>query len=75
VPSMQHGGPWPAAAPPFYSAVGMPWSILRYARRICFDGWSQQRLPAILRDAQPPGRPWRFIDGRWSQAGITPRGR
>jgi NADP-dependent aldehyde dehydrogenase len=75
VPSMQHGGPWPAAAPPFYSAVGMPWSILRYARRICFDGWSQQRLPAILCDALPPGRPWRFIDGRWAQAGITPRGR
>jgi hypothetical protein len=53
----------------------MPWSILRYARRICFDGWSQQRLPAILRDAPPPGRPWRFIDGRLAQAGITPRGR
>lgn len=83
VPPMQHGGPWPAAAPPFYSAVGMPWSILRYARRICFDGWSQQHLPAILRDAAPPGQPWRFIDGRWAQAGIpgsspagiTPRGR
>jgi NADP-dependent aldehyde dehydrogenase len=75
VPPMQHGGPWPSAAPPFYSAVGMPWSILRYARRICFDGWSQQHLPTILRDAPPPGRPWRFIDGRWAQAGITPRGR
>ena len=68
VPPMQHGGPWPSAAPPFYSAVGMPWTILRYARRICFDGWSQPHLPAILRDAPPTGRPWRFIDGRWSQA-------
>ena len=75
VPPMQHGGPWPSAAPPFYSAVGMPWSILRYARRICFDGWSQEHLPAILRDAPPPGEPWRFLDGCWSQAGITPRGR
>lgn len=69
VPPMQHGGPWPSAAPPFYSAVGMPWTILRYARRICFDGWSQEHLPAILRDAQPPGRPWRFLDGCWTQTG------
>jgi alpha-ketoglutaric semialdehyde dehydrogenase len=71
VPPMQHGGPWPSAAPPFYSAVGMPWTILRYARRICFDGWSQDHLPAILRDAPPAGRPWRFIDGSWTQAGIA----
>ncbi|MFM7034089.1 MAG: aldehyde dehydrogenase family protein [Planctomycetia bacterium] len=66
-PPMQHGGPWPSAAPPFYSAVGMPFSILRYARRICFDGWSQPHLPEILRDAEPPGHPWRFIDGAWTR--------
>ena len=71
VPPMQHGGPWPSAAPPFYSAVGMPWTILRYARRICFDGWSQGHLPAILKDAPPAGRPWRFVDGRWSQRGCA----
>ena len=64
-PSMQHGGPWPSAGPPFFSAVGMPWTILRFARRICFDGWSQQRLPDCLRDAAPAGRPWRFVDGQW----------
>jgi alpha-ketoglutaric semialdehyde dehydrogenase len=66
-PAMQHGGPWPSAAPPFFSAVGMPWSILRFARRICFDGWSQERLPECLQDAPPSGRPWRFIDGGWSR--------
>ena len=71
VPPMQHGGPWPSAAPPFYSAVGMPWTILRYARRICFDGWSQEHLPAILKNAPPAGRPWRFVDGRWSQLGCA----
>jgi alpha-ketoglutaric semialdehyde dehydrogenase len=71
VPPMQHGGPWPSAAPPFYSAVGMPWTILRYARRICFDGWSEEHLPAILKDAPPAGRPWRFVDGRWSQLGCA----
>jgi NADP-dependent aldehyde dehydrogenase len=67
-PAMQHGGPWPSAAPPFFSAVGMPWSILRFARRICFDGWSQARLPECLRDAPPESRPWRFIDGGWRRA-------
>lgn len=64
-PPMQHGGPWPSAGPPFFSAVGMPWTILRFARRICFDGWSQERLPECLRDAVPAGRPWRFIDDAW----------
>jgi 2,5-dioxopentanoate dehydrogenase len=72
VPPMQHGGPWPSAAPPFYSAVGMPWTILRYARRICFDGWSQEHLPAILKDAPPAGRPWRFVDGAWTQEAAAP---
>jgi 2,5-dioxopentanoate dehydrogenase len=66
-PPMQHGGPWPSAGPPFFSAVGMPWSILRFARRICFDGWSQNRLPECLQDATPEGRPWRFIDAAWTR--------
>jgi NADP-dependent aldehyde dehydrogenase len=66
-PPMQHGGPWPSAGPPFFSAVGMPWTILRFARRICFDGWSAARLPEHLRDAPPPGRPWRYIDSAWTR--------
>jgi 2,5-dioxopentanoate dehydrogenase len=67
VPSMQHGGPWPSAGPPFFSAVGFPWTILRFARRVCYDGWTESRLPEIVRDASPAGRPWRFIDGAWTQ--------
>jgi len=66
-PPMQHGGPWPSASPPFFSAVGMPWSILRFARRICFDGWSGERLPECVRDETPAGRPWRFIDAAWTR--------
>ena len=64
-PPMQHGGPWPSAAPPFFSAVGFPWSILRFARRICFDGWTESRLPEIVRDAAPAGNPWRYVDRAW----------
>ncbi|MEI6239973.1 MAG: aldehyde dehydrogenase family protein [Planctomycetia bacterium] len=66
-PPMQHGGPWPSAAPPFFSAVGMPWSILRFARRLCFDGVSAARLPECLRDAPPQGRPWRYVDHEWTR--------
>ena len=64
-PPMQHGGPWPSAGPPFFSAVGFPWSILRFSRRICFDGWTESRLPEIVRDAVPEGNPWRYIDREW----------
>jgi NADP-dependent aldehyde dehydrogenase len=67
VPSMQHGGPWPSAGPPFFSAVGFPWTILRFARRVCYDGWSQSRLPEIVRDEPPSGSPWRYVDHAWTQ--------
>ena len=66
-PPMQHGGPWPSAAPPFFSAVGFPWSALRFARRLCFDGVAPSRLPECLRDAPPPGRPWRYVDHAWTR--------
>jgi alpha-ketoglutaric semialdehyde dehydrogenase len=66
-PPMQHGGPWPSAGPPFFSAVGFPWTILRFARRVCFDGFSQERLPEVLRDPPPPGRPWRYVDRTWTR--------
>jgi NADP-dependent aldehyde dehydrogenase len=66
-PPMQHGGPWPSAGPPFFSAVGLPWSILRFARRICFDGWSPSRLPECVRDAPPAGNPWRYVDQAWTR--------
>jgi NADP-dependent aldehyde dehydrogenase len=65
---MQHGGPWPSAGPPFFSAVGMPWTLLRFARRICFDNCPHDALPPCLHDAPPAGSPWRFIDGNWLQA-------
>ena len=67
VPSMQHGGPWPSAGPPFFSAVGFPWTILRFARRVCYDGWTESRLPEIVRDAPPAGRPWRYVDHAWTR--------
>ncbi len=40
---------------------------LRAITAVCFDGVSWSRLPEVLRDQRPPGRPWRFIDGGWTR--------
>jgi hypothetical protein len=53
--------------PSFFSAVGFPWTILRFARRVCYDGWTESRLPEIVRDVPPPGRPWRYVDRAWTR--------
>ena len=66
-PPLQHGGPWPSAGPSFFSAVGFPWTLLRFARRLCFDAVSPARLPECLRDEPPPGRPWRYIAHAWTR--------
>jgi len=48
--------------------VGMPWSLLRFAGRLCFDAVSPSRLPECLRDAPPRGRPWRYVDHAWTRS-------
>jgi NADP-dependent aldehyde dehydrogenase len=49
VPSMVHGGPFPATGHPGFTAVGMPTSVSRFAARQCFDGIEEEFLPEILR--------------------------
>lgn len=66
VPSMNHGGPYPATGHPGFSAVGIPGSIHRFAALHCYDNVAQHRLPGALRDKNPTGSMWRFIDGDWS---------
>ena len=70
VPSMNHGGPYPATGHPGFTAVGIPASLLRFAMLECYDGVRQHRLPAELRDTNPTGDLWRKIDGAWTQADI-----
>ena len=48
VPSMVHGGPFPATGHPGFTAVGMPTSIERFSMRRCWDGVEARRLPAWL---------------------------
>jgi NADP-dependent aldehyde dehydrogenase len=66
VPSMNHGGPYPATGHPGFTAVGIPASIHRFAALYCYDNVMDYRLPTPLRNKNPTGSMWRFIDGNWS---------
>ena len=70
VPSMNHGGPFPATGHPGFTAIGLPASMRRFAALHCYDNLVNTRLPEELRDSNPTGEMWRFVDGRWSQDDI-----
>jgi len=67
VPSMVHGGPFPATGHPGFTSVGFPTSMLRFTALHCYDNIQQDRLPPELRDENPTGKMWRLIDGEWTQ--------
>lgn len=60
-PSMVHGGPYPAATDPRFSAVGTS-AIQRWVRPVCWQDWPHDLLPAELRDDNPLGIR-RMVDG------------
>jgi NADP-dependent aldehyde dehydrogenase len=70
VPSMNHGGPYPATGHPGFTAVGIPASLLRFAALHCYDNVRPHRLPPELQDQNPTGHTWRFIDGEWTQRDV-----
>jgi NADP-dependent aldehyde dehydrogenase len=70
-PAMNHGGPYPATGHPGFTAVGIPASLRRFAMLQCYDNVRAERLPAGLRDQAPAGRPWRLIDGEWTQRDVS----
>jgi alpha-ketoglutaric semialdehyde dehydrogenase len=69
-PAMNHGGPYPATSHPGFTAVGIPASMLRFAKLTCFDAVRENRLPDTLRNANPTGATWRSIDGEWTTRSI-----
>jgi len=69
-PAMNHGGPYPATGHPGFTAVGIPAAMLRFAALHCYDNVRPHRLPPELRDQNPTGAMWRFIDGAWTQASV-----
>lgn len=53
-PAMHHGGPYPATTDVRFTSVGTA-AILRFARPICYQGFTDALLPAELQDANPRG--------------------
>lgn len=70
VPSMNHGGPYPATGHPGFTAVGIPASMVRFAALHCYDNVRQHRLPAELKDKNPTGNMWRLFDKVWTQGDV-----
>ena len=69
-PAMNHGGPYPSTGHPGFTAVGIPASLRRFGALHSFDNVRASRLPALLRDANPGGRAWRFVDGQWTRGDV-----
>jgi len=69
-PAMNHGGPFPAAGHPGFTSVGIPASFLRFTALHCYDSVRPHRLPSELRDKNPTGKMWRWIDGEWTQRDV-----
>lgn len=70
-PAMNHGGPFPATGHPGFTAVGIPASLIRFAKLTCYDSVRASRLPALLKNENPTGSTWRLIDGAWSCSNVT----
>jgi NADP-dependent aldehyde dehydrogenase len=69
-PAMNHGGPYPATGHPGFTAVGFPRAISRFAALRCYDHVRPDRLPLELRDRNPTGMMWRFVDGEWTRRSL-----
>ena len=64
-PSMQHGGPYPAASDARFTSVGTA-AIKRFVRPIAFQSWPQEKLPRELQDGNPMNI-WRLVNGNLSK--------
>ncbi len=69
--AMNHGGPFPATGHPGFTAVGVPGSLLRFAKLTSFDNVRPNRLPTLLQNKNPTGQTWRLIDGDWTQKDVS----
>jgi NADP-dependent aldehyde dehydrogenase len=66
--SMQHGGPFPATTDSRFTSVGAD-GIKRFARPICYQSWSNELLPAELKNENPLGI-WRTVNNELSRDAI-----
>ena len=69
VPSMTHGGPYPACTDARFTAVGSA-GILRWARPVSYQAFPDSLLPDELKDANPRGV-LRLVDGTLTREPVT----
>jgi alpha-ketoglutaric semialdehyde dehydrogenase len=69
-PAMVHGGPYPATGHPGFTAVGFPAAMIRFAALHSYDRVRPHRLPPELRDGNPTGAMWRWIDGEMTRGDV-----
>lgn len=69
--AMNHGGPFPSSGHPGFTAVGIPASLKRFSALKCYDNVRPKRLPQLLADANPDGKTWRWIDGKWTLENVA----
>ena len=67
--SMHHGGPYPATTDSRFTAVGAD-GIKRFARPLCFQGWSNELLPDELKKENPLGL-WRTVNNVLTKEAIV----
>jgi len=65
IPSMQHGGPFPATSDGRFTSVGTG-AIKRFVRPVAFQNWAPALLPPELKDGNPYGI-WRTVDNEWTK--------
>ena len=66
--SMHHGGPFPATTDSRFTSVGAD-GIKRFARPVCFQNWSNELLPAELRNENPLSI-WRTVNNKLTQEAV-----
>ena len=64
--AMNHGGPYPSTSDGRSTSVGSR-AIQRFARLVCYQGFSDAALPDELKSSNPLGV-LRLVDGKWSQS-------
>ena len=70
-PAMNHGGPYPSTGHPGFTAVGIPASMLRFAKLTSYDAVRESRLPWQLKNKNATSTTWRSVNGEWTQGDIT----
>ena len=68
-PSMNHGGPYPAASDVHITSVGTA-AIYRFARPLCYQGFPDSQLPPELQNANPL-EIMRLVNGEFGSAPLS----